>query len=226
MGRIETDSVVRRPLNEILGAVSHVRLLRSLILHGGFMAAADLVRATGLSRESVRQGLSTLQALGTVEAAGSAHARVFRFSGNGPLAEALSALFEAEKSRFAAIVDSVRSAARDAKPVSLFLYGSAARGEDGVDSDLDICIVLPPAALSAELGTLRERLREPAERLGFLPAIVGLDPDDVRRLIATDDPWWKNAVRDAMLLDGLPPEDLDGRREARHGENRKDEAQG
>lgn len=224
MSWIDTESVVRRPLSHILGSLSHIRLLRPLILHGGYVSASDLVRATGLSRESVRQGLVTLEALGAVTAVGSAYARVFRFNDNGALASQLAALFLAEKSRFETILDTIRLVARELKPLSLFLYGSAARGEDGIDSDLDICVILPAGRLAADVERLREGLRAPSERLGFVPAVVGLDLGHVRHLSAASDPWWISAVRDALLLDGRRPDDLDGREEARHGQNGSDEA--
>lgn len=226
MTRIDTESVVRRPLSHILGSLSHVRLLRSLLWHGGYVSASDLTRSTGLSRESVRQGLATLEALGAVAAVGSAYARVFRFDENGALAPQLAALFMAEKSRFETILDTIRLAARELKPLSLFLYGSAARGEDGIDSDLDICTILPAGRLAAGVEHLREGLRDPSQRLGFVPAVVGLDLSRVRHLSATSDPWWISAVRDALLLDGRRPDDLDDRREARHGQNGSHKAEG
>jgi predicted nucleotidyltransferase len=119
----------------------------------------------------------------------------------------LTTLFKAWSERFVAILDAVRQSAADRPVFSLFVYGSAARGDDGPDSDLDIGLVERADDLAAGVEGLRETLREPAERLGFLPNVVGLDIDDVRRLAEDADPWWNNVKQDTIVLSGSRPED-------------------
>lgn len=49
---------------------------------------------------------------------------------------------------------------------------------------------------------LREGLRDAAERLVFLPNVVGLDFDDIRRLDEDDDPWWQSVKQEAIVISG------------------------
>ncbi|WP_370055252.1 nucleotidyltransferase domain-containing protein [Sinorhizobium fredii] len=191
----------------MLGVDSSLRVLRALVQHGGMLAASEIVRMSRLSRESVRLGLRSLESMGIVAWSGSAHARVYRFNDSHYLAPVLTALFEAEKERFLAVLDTVRQSAADKPVFSLFIYGSAARGDDGPDSDLDIGLVARADDLAAVVAGVREALREPSEKLGFLPNVVGLDFNDVRRLAGGEDPWWKNVKQDAVVLCGSRPED-------------------
>ncbi|WP_292117531.1 nucleotidyltransferase domain-containing protein [Mesorhizobium sp.] len=201
----------------MLGVDSNLRVLRTLVEHGGLLAASEIVRRSRLSRESVRLGLLALESLGIVAASGSGHSRLYRFDDNHYLAPALAALFKAESNRFTAILDAVRQSAAQRPVFSLFVYGSAARGDDGPDSDLDIGLVARADDLAEAVEGLREALRGPAERLVFLPNVVGLDFDDVRRLARDRDPWWENVKQDAIVLSGSRPEDAVSFQEALHG---------
>jgi predicted nucleotidyltransferase len=201
----------------MLGVDSNLRVLRTLVEHGGLLAASEIVRRSRLSRESVRLGLVALETLGIVVASGSGHSRLYRFDDSHYLALALAALFKAESNRFTAILDAVRQSAAQRPVFSLFVYGSAARGDDGPDSDLDIGLIARADDLAQVVEGLREALRDPAERLVFLPNVVGLDFDDVRRLARDKDPWWENVKQDAIVLAGSRPEDAVSLQEALHG---------
>ena len=208
MARSEPESASRKPLTIVLGVDSNLRVLRALVRHGGQLAASEIARISGLSRESVRLGLISLESMRMVSWSGSPHSRVYRFNDGHILAPPLAALFEAEKERFAAILDAVRQSAADFPVLSLFIYGSVARGNDRPDSDLDVGLVARAEDLGAAVETVREALREPSERLGFLPNVVGFDLDALRSLNADGDPWWETVRQEAILLSGLRPEDV------------------
>ncbi|WP_234838760.1 nucleotidyltransferase domain-containing protein [Sinorhizobium meliloti] len=207
MARSEQESAIRNPLTNILGIDSNLRVLRTLVQHGGMLSASEIVRVSKLSRDGVRRGLLALESSGMVTSSGSSHARVYRFNASHFLAPALGTVFGAEKERFMAILDTLRQTAVNKTIHSLFIYGSAARGEDGPDSDLDVGLVAHANHLSEVVESVREELRQPAERLGFLPNVVGLDFEDVRRLSKDNDPWWEHVKQDAVVLFGKRPED-------------------
>lgn len=208
VARSERESAMRYPLTSMLGVDSNLRVLRTLVRHGGVLAASDIVRMSRLSRESVRLGLLALGTMGIVDSLGSLHARVHRLNQLHCLAPALTTLFGAEAERFEAILNAVRQSAIDRPVLSLFLYGSAARGDDVSDSDLDIGLVARAEDLAAVVEGIREALRGPADKFGFRPSVVGLDFDDLHRLSEDKDPWWKNVKREAIVLSGSRPEEV------------------
>jgi predicted nucleotidyltransferase len=208
MARSERESSIRKPLTRILGVDSNLRVLRVLVRHRGHLAASEITRLSGLSRGSVRLGLMSLETMGIVTSSGSPHSRVYRFEEGHHLGPALEALFEAEKGRFAAILGELRRSAAGQPVLSLFIFGSAARGDDGPDSDLDIGVVAKAEHLVEAVETVRQALRKPAEKLGFFPNVVGLDLGDIGRLEIESDAWWRNVKEDAIVLSGVEPEVL------------------
>ncbi|MBB4274130.1 nucleotidyltransferase domain-containing protein [Rhizobium mongolense] len=142
---------------------------------------------------------------------------MYRFNDSHYIAPTLAALFKAESERFVAILNAVRQSAAGRPVFSLFVYGSAARGDDGPDSDLDIGLVARADDLAEVVEGIQETLRGPAERLIFLPNVVGLDFDDVRRLAKDEDPWWESVKQDAIVISGSRPEDAVSSQEALHG---------
>ena len=55
-------------------------------------------------------------------------------------------IIEAGMSRDETIQELVRRVVEFYQPERIYLFGSAARGEDGPDSDVDLCVVLPDDA--------------------------------------------------------------------------------
>jgi predicted nucleotidyltransferase len=55
-------------------------------------------------------------------------------------------IIEAGMSRDETIQELVRRLAEFYQPERIYLFGSAARGEEGPDSDVDLCVVLPDDA--------------------------------------------------------------------------------
>lgn len=213
MARSEAQSAIRAPLDTIFGVDSNVRVLRVLAAHGGPLSSSDISRRAKLSRSSTRQGLISLEECGAIVTEGSGYSRLHRFNRDFCLAPQIEALFAAEAVRYEKILDAVRLSAGEQTlyVASLFIYGSVARGEDRIGSDLDIGLVAPKEILAEIVENVRENLREPATSLGFTPSVVGLDLDDVRRLDQDNDPWWNSMLEDAIVLQGGRPEDLAAR---------------
>nr|WP_294523647.1 hypothetical protein [uncultured Rhodopila sp.] len=210
MTRSSPQSAQRYPLTKILGTEANVRLLRELSRHGGQLSAPLLTARTGLAKASVRAALAALDAVGIVSPAGSGRTHLYSIRADHPLSVCLGGLFEAEEARFAAIRNTVRSAAAAAGPgvLAVWIYGSVARGEDRTDSDLEIAVVATPAERARIVDATREALADPAAALGFVPAVIGLEPADSRRLAREHDPWWVSLSRDVIVLLGERPEDL------------------
>lgn len=213
MARSRPQSAIRNPLTHIFGVDSNVAVLRELVRHGGALSSSDIQNRSGLSKSSVRLGLISLERLGVVTSEGSLATKLHCFNTAHFLAPQIAVLYEAEKNRFTEILETVRNSAGNRRSLlrSLWIYGSVARKEDGPESDLDIGLITDRRHLSGIVEAVRENLREPAARLGFLPNVVGLDLKDAARLAWEVDPWWTAAISDALVLVGDRPEDVPAR---------------
>ena len=212
MPRSASQSFQRYPLTQVLGTEANVRLLRELALHGGLLSAPSLVTRTGLAKGSVRTGLDALLAVGMVVMKGSGNVRLHSLRSDHPLGGPIEALFEAEQARFAAVREAIRMAARKLKPapVAAYAYGSVASGQDRPDSDLDVLVVAQDEArVSAMAAAMREALEAPAERIGFLPSVIGLSRGDVARFMRDPQSPWKGALQGALIITGMDPASLE-----------------
>lgn len=195
---------LRAPLTAVLRSPGAVRVLRALAQHGGVLAVPTLERATGLTNAGVHRVLRALVDTGVVRPEGQGRVTAYRLDPAHPLAPAITALFAAEDARADRVLDAVRAAAAPHAPDAVWLFGSAARGEDVPGSDVDVAFVFRAGTPEAALDAVREALRptENTERVTI--SVVGLWPADVARLSAGD-PLWRALERDAVPLVGPPP---------------------
>ena len=206
------QSTLRHPLNSIFTSERYVRVLRVLFRHGGALGTTRVARDAGLSRFGAREALRSLVEIGIVEAMGSGNSIIYRANMRHPMAVAVEQLFDAEGKQTDAIIDAVKQAVDTSEIVGAWLYGSFARGEDRIDSDLDIAVATAGPD-SPALDRLRERLDEAGDRLHFSPSVVGFDCMDATRL-SKGDPWWGSLVREAIVIKGGRPETLIARSKA------------
>jgi predicted nucleotidyltransferase len=203
------QSALRYPLSSILSSEGNVRVLRELFRHGAELNPPQIASRAGLSPQHVRQILPALRSLGVIEVVGQGRYPSYRGRAGHPMHAALDTLFRLEEDRFDQVLEAVRKAVSSdqERPLAVWLYGSAARGEDVVGSDVDVAVVLDPPDLEQAVAGIRERLDQVEERLGVSFSVVGLDPEDVSRL-STGDPWWESVRADAIPLLGPDPKRL------------------
>jgi predicted nucleotidyltransferase len=202
--RTQPQSFLRQPLSAVFANPASVRVLRALAQHGGELSAPMLAERSRLSRPSVLAALEHLAGLGFVDSIGSVRQKLHRIDKANPLAPALFALFAAEADRFDTIIKAISVAAANAGVAAAWLYGSVARGADRPDSDLDIAFVAS-TDLDAEKAAFRDALRVLEEEWRFAASVVALGPEDVRRLVLEDDPWWHGLTTEAVPLAGPDP---------------------
>lgn len=152
------------------------------------MSQAELARRAGTTQsvisvyESGRRqpSLPTLAAL--IEATGL-HLNVELSDGPGRVPAPAAASTLARRVRDNA--DRIRDAAAESGVTVLGLFGSAARGEDGPDSDVDLLIDVPAGVGLFALGKLETQLRELLNAEIDLVPVSGLKPR-VRREVEAE----------------------------------------
>ena len=211
--RPQPRSVLTYPFDILFGRLANVRVLRALAGHGGYLTAANLVARTALTKPGVIDALRELDGMGIAESAGSGQAVVYRLSSSHPLSPAIVQLFTAESERRAAICGLILSSVPDliGRAASVWLYGSFARGMDSAESDLDVALVVESGDVDSAAAKMRSNLEATQDRLAFRSSVMGLSGADVLRLSDERDPWWISVSRDAVVLRGQPPRDVEAR---------------
>jgi predicted nucleotidyltransferase len=159
----------------------------------------------------VHRTLGLLLETGIIELVGQGRNVAYRLSLTHPFRSALTGLFDTELRRVEALWAAITTAATtESEPAkAVWLYGSVARGEDGINSDCDIALVYPDDAVVEEaLSWVRVALQPVEAEAQVTLSFIGLSYADVRRLGGSGDPLWKNLVRDSVALSGPSPDSL------------------
>jgi hypothetical protein len=126
-----------------------------------------------------------------------------------PVAEALAAL----RSEFLSRLRDAFSA-WDIHPVHASLFGSTARGDGALDSDVDI-FVMRPAAVDVEDATWGAQIAAIADLVyastGNRAGIIDFAEQDVEQMLEEKPPVLDQLRRDAIDLHGIPSRELLGR---------------
>lgn len=210
--RPSAASATLHPLDYLLGTPALVRVARVLTTHGGGLALADVARRARLALPSTREAVRRLTEAGLVALVGVGRSSLCTLRGEHPMAGPLAALFAAERAQFDALLGALRAAAIGLAepPVALWLYGSVARREDGLTSDLDLAAVLTtPGPQNAD--HLRDALAASAPGHAERLSVITLTLPDIGRLASEGEhgaPFWRELARDAVVLFGDAPADV------------------
>jgi len=158
----------------------------------------QLARLAGASSEGARQALARLVVQGIVLREPAGAAQMYRLNREhlaAPAVLALAALRVALLDRLKGVLGSWERA-----PAYAALFGSAARGEERADSDLDMCVVRPDG-LAADDPRWRAQIadleRDVARWTGNDTRVLELGVTDAA---STDE----ESVIDDVLRDGIP----------------------
>ena len=210
---VPSSSFARQPLDIILSAIGNVRVMRALLAHGDALSVSRLAEDTWITPNGVRRVLHQLERAGVVEGLGSGRSRLFRTAPGHSIVSTLDTLFTAEHDRFEDMISRVRAAAEDDRIHAVWLFGSVARREDTIDSDLDLAIVVNTMAKEVDViaDTVRDRLGEHERHFGYAVSLVAMSLDDLKRLSSENAPLWRDLLRDGRVIKGFTPADLEMR---------------
>jgi predicted transcriptional regulator len=100
---------LRYPLNELMGTKAHVRILRVLANDvDGPITAPNVAERTGLTIPGTHQALKRLLQSGFVVRIGGGRRHLYELNRSDKLIKALLKLFQAEKNRYEALLNSIK----------------------------------------------------------------------------------------------------------------------
>lgn len=207
--RPSPQSYLRYPLSTLLSSEASVRVLRELALHGRELTTTLLARRTGVTLQSVRNVLAVLRDAGLLRIYGQGRAASYQLDAAHPLAPMLIDLFVSEHQRAIALRASIREVAEHVDPLAVWIYGSVARGQDRIGSDLDLLVIVDDDEETERVaGDVREQVAAVEEEHRVQISVVALSGADVLRLARSGDAFWREVTSDADPLHGPGPESL------------------
>lgn len=185
-------------LETALGTPTRVRVLRHLVMQEGReRTLREVARALHVNPSTARVALFALLDVGAVEVRRLGRTDGYRLV-SGKVANLIRRVFSTE----AALKTQVLKAIRECSPpgTSVVIFGSAARGEQGPHSDLDLLVVArtKDEALDASLEV--GRVLGQIAPLGT--SFISLGAADLRAKWRL--PWIENVRREGVLVAGAP----------------------
>lgn len=135
---------------------------------------------------------------------------LYRLDPRHPLVPALQALYTSEATRTDRVLEAIRAAlgAHQGDVLGAWLYGSVARGEDTVHSDLDVAVVIDREPADPVLESIRDALAQVADAEQLTISVVGFSPSEFLAIPSVNPGFWDGLVEDAVPLVGTSPESL------------------
>ncbi|MBI3296622.1 MAG: nucleotidyltransferase domain-containing protein [Elusimicrobia bacterium] len=150
------------PLDAIFSAPSHIAILRALLDSREGMSGRAAARMAGINHQACAVALRRLEEAGVISRMGSGKTQLVRLRFQRVLVkEALVPLLQAERR----IMSGLRSAISDrfrGRALSATIFGSVARGDAELGSDIDLLLVAPPnskARLAQEARDLASQFK-------------------------------------------------------------------
>ncbi len=193
-------------IESLLGSRSRVAVLRVLLGVTIPLNASQIAVHAGLTRPAVATVLDELAAMGIVRSSSAGRANVHLLERRNIYVEQLIApLFAAEQNLPQNLEDDLRATFADAAE-SIILFGSYARGEQQIGSDVDVVLV---ARDRSEKQLLDERVRtySPAfqARYGAALSDITYEAREARALWRTAPAFLESLKRDAVVVSGRGP---------------------
>ena len=162
-----------------------------------------IARLSGVSPAQVSRVLPTLVELGIVERREAPPSSLFRFVPENLAARAITALTQLRQT---ALDELGRAAANlNPQPASVIVFGSFARGDADVDSDLDVVIVRSRDVGDDDDGwrSSVDIFRQTARRLTGNPIeVIEVGELDIRRLLRSGRSLWNDVQTEGLVVFG------------------------
>lgn len=208
------------PLDELLSAESRVRILRVLLRSSDALSGREIARRSGVGLLSVQKAMPALVALQVVERRETSAQHLYTINATSYLVrEGIAPLFAAEARRVEAVFERIRGIllegvdAGESQVVYAALFGSAARGEDGLASDFDVLVVTrSDDAVWRCHSTLSAAAAGVEKEFGLRLSPVVLAIEELRRQHREGSPFIASLLADSRTILGHEEEVLHGYR--------------
>lgn len=197
-----------RPVQAVIPGAQG-RILAVLVETSAELNLRTVARLSGVSLAQASRVLPGLVSLGMVERRDVPPAALFRVV---PEHVAVRAVAGLSRARDVVVGELGQLAAKlSPRPVSVIVFGSLARGDAGVESDLDV-VVVRPAGVGEESEAWRRGIEGWRQKVGRLSGnaveIVEVGEGEIGRLLRSRRPLWRDVMIDGVVVYGAPLAEL------------------
>jgi predicted nucleotidyltransferase len=197
-----------KPVEAVIPGVQG-RVLGLLARTDAELTMRTVARLAGVSVNRAAAVLNHLVALGLVERREAGAAALVRLARDNEAAKAILVLEGVRES----VLARLRSEAQaiHPAPASLVVFGSFARDEAGLQSDLDVLVVPPPEVTDDDPGWLDAigHWTDRAARIAGNPVnLLVARADELPKLLRRRRTVWEEIARDGIVLAGLGVHEL------------------
>jgi predicted nucleotidyltransferase len=195
--------ILSHPLLRVFGG-TRASILEHLLETSGSLSVRQAARLTGVAATTASLALQALDEVGLVDREDVGTSQLYRIVESHALVASLREVLAAARQVDDLVVRAIRREIDGV--VAVWLYGSPARGDNRLDSDADLLVLVNgPTASAAAPVDVTELTDELRQRLGMSVSLIVLPLPGAKEAHQT---FWRNVLRDAITLDGPGPHDL------------------
>lgn len=188
-------------LNNIFSAPSAVSVLRELSIRNTGLTGRELARITNLTPQTAHNALANLEALNIVDRITAGRSHYFTLNRKHYLNKRIiENLYKDEREYVNSIFESIKKNIGK-ESVSLILFGSVARKDETVESDLDLCIVYQgrKTLIEEKVSSLRENLYK---EFGITLAPFYITEREFKSRAKSKKPPVNNIIKEGEIISG------------------------
>ena len=194
---------IKRPLDQVLDNKNKVAVLRHLILYPSEVATGrSLARELGMNQATCNNALNSLHRTGIITRKHAGRSSIYEVARNTAVyEELLKPLFEKESripnEAVRMLVNGIK-----ARNVQVFLFGSAARGDDIPESDTDVLIIVDDSADREKvLDKLSENTPEAFKRFKTSFSVTLFSESELAKKLKRKDSFVTSAMAEAVRIE-------------------------
>lgn len=195
--------IVNKVLDELFSTWSNIAVLRALENYAIGISGSEVARLAGLTTKNCLITLTGLEALGVVSRVRGGREHLFSLNrGHYLVNEVILPALVSEK-RFVKLISQDIHRALKKISLSVFLFGSVARKEERIESDLDICIVFNNVFVKKQIEvTISELSLRLKKKYGVSLAPYYISKVDFLKRARSNKPPIAEIVREGIHISG------------------------
>lgn len=194
-----------RTLDHIFSSYSSIAVLRALQYVNKGLSGREISRNAGITPRSALNALTNLENFKIVNRTIGGRDHIFNLNRNNYLVKnGILPLLESETNFLPEILSLIKRKLSK-KTLSIILFGSVARKQEEVQSDLDICLVIINKSIQKDVEKTKSDLFDIiSEKYGTTLGVIILTKDEFRKRGRKNLSPVNNIIKEGKVISGKP----------------------